>query len=182
MHILVSCLYAPSEASVMVGIAASEAKTSRAARSAAPAGPTHRPHGRADLWRVARLCSGPNRNVPSPRGSETLATRRGARRDAGRTARSPVAQTPKTRAGPPYVYHLLPGNESSLVRECFERRPWWRPARATSSDEWSGITCGGARTASASTGPLSRSPGSSRPPCATAFPATSRCAPRLGSR
>lgn len=49
--------------------------------------------------------------------------------------RSPVAQTPKTRAGPPYVYHLLPGNESSLVRECFERRPWWRPARATSSDE-----------------------------------------------
>lgn len=49
--------------------------------------------------------------------------------------RFPVAQTPKTRAGPPYVYYLLPGNESSLVRECFERRPWWRPARATSSDE-----------------------------------------------
>lgn len=49
--------------------------------------------------------------------------------------RSPGARAPKPRAGPPYVYHLLPGNESSLVRECFERRPWWRPARAKSSDE-----------------------------------------------
>tara|TARA_B110000879_G_scaffold200551_1_gene274649 strand:- start:383 stop:1882 length:1500 start_codon:yes stop_codon:yes gene_type:complete len=31
-------------------------------------------------------------------------------------------------AGPPYVYHLLPGNEASLVRECLDRRWWWRPA------------------------------------------------------
>lgn len=29
---------------------------------------------------------------------------------------------------PKYVYHLLPGNEDSLIRECLVRRPWWRPA------------------------------------------------------
>jgi hypothetical protein len=38
----------------------------------------------------------------------------------------------KGKVAPPYVYHLLPGNESSLIRECFEKRPWWKPAEADS--------------------------------------------------
>ena len=33
----------------------------------------------------------------------------------------------KGKVNPPYVYYLLPGNESSLMRECFDRRPWWKP-------------------------------------------------------
>ena len=134
MHILVSCLYAPSEASVMVGIAASEAKTSRAARSAAPAGPTHRPHGRADLWRVARLCSVRTETSRLRGGSETLATRR-ARAEMPAAPRFPVAQTPKTRARVLLMCTISSPVTSPLSRECFERRPWWRPARATSSDE-----------------------------------------------
>jgi hypothetical protein len=34
---------------------------------------------------------------------------------------------------PKYVYHLLPGNEDSLIRECLDRRPWWRPAAVRAS-------------------------------------------------
>ena len=39
----------------------------------------------------------------------------------------------KGKAAPPYTYHLLPGNESSLIKECFDRRPWWQPAEAAPS-------------------------------------------------
>uniref|UniRef100_A0A7R9W2A9 Tubulin--tyrosine ligase-like protein 9 n=1 Tax=Chlamydomonas euryale TaxID=1486919 RepID=A0A7R9W2A9_9CHLO len=33
-----------------------------------------------------------------------------------------------TRKDGPYRYLVLPGNESALMREAMERRPWWRPA------------------------------------------------------
>ncbi|KAG2485521.1 hypothetical protein HYH03_015793 [Edaphochlamys debaryana] len=57
----------------------------------------------------------------------------------GRTARR-SSSTSGGRAAP-YRYLLLSGNESVLMQEALERRPWWEPAGPSDGDRWN-MWCG----------------------------------------
>ena len=128
MHTRRSCWYDPSDdCSVIVGIAKAAGDLSQR-RSDARKGVSR---ARPEEWRGKPRTK--QRFFFSFRLASTLATdavfrfRERAFFDTLAGASGGMADPPK------YVYHLLPGNEDSLIRECLDRRPWWRPAAVRAS-------------------------------------------------
>ena len=125
MHTRRSCWYVPSDdCSVIVGISKASEDDLSGRRSDARKGVSR---ARPEEWRgkprtietkVFRSSRRPVRIIPRRAFFDTLAGASGG-----------MADLPK------YVYHLLPGNEDSLIRECLIRRPWWRPAAVRAPPE-----------------------------------------------